>query len=341
MTDGAENGCSKLTGSSSAPILLLLAAVLVAMMLVACTSAKSSPAASAPAAPADASAQAGAAPAPMAPLARLSGERAMKYTREVVAFGPRPVGSPAHTRLENYLRSQLNGFALEEDAFTASTPLGAKAMRNYIARLPGTRPGIIVLCGHYDTKLMPGFVGANDGGSSTGLLLELARELKSQLKNGKLDGYSVWLVWLDGEEAFGEWSEADSVYGSRHLAEKWQADGTLNSIKALLLVDMIGDADLDILQDLNSTPWLEQLILQAAKRLGYQSHFFAYRTAIEDDHLPFMKRGVPVADLIDFNYGYNNAFWHTKHDTLDKLSPKSLEIVGGVVLETIRLINQR
>lgn len=339
MIDGVENGCSKRKGSSSTPSLSLLIAVLVAVMLVACSSASSSPAAAVPAAsPADASAQAAAA-APSAP--RLNGERAMKFTREVVAFGARPVGSPAHAKLENYLRSQLSGFALETDAFTASTPLGARPMCNYIVRLPGTRPGAIVLAGHYDTKLMPGFVGANDGGSSTGLLLALAHELKSQLKNGKLDGYSVWLVWLDGEEAFRDWTESDSIYGSRHLAEKWQADGTLKSIKALLLVDMIGDADLDVLQDLNSTPWLEQLVFQAAQRLGYQSHFFAFRTAIEDDHMPFQKRGVAVADLIDFNYGYNNAFWHTREDTIDKLSPRSLEIVGSVVLETIRLLNQR
>lgn len=265
----------------------------------------------------------------------------MQYTREAVAFGPRPVGSPAHERLESWMRSQLKPLDAEVDTFTAATPLGPKVMRNYIMRLAGTRPGVVVVCGHYDTKLLKDFVGANDGGSSTGLLLELARELRLQLKGGKLEGYSVWLVWLDGEEAFREWTDTDSVYGARHLAEKWQADGTLKNIKALLLVDMIGDAELDILRDDNSTPWLEDVVYQAAKQLGYQSHFFLQRTAIADDHIPFVTRGVPSADLIDFTYGYNNAYWHTKEDTMDKLSPKSFEIVGNVVLEALKLLNQR
>jgi hypothetical protein len=269
------------------------------------------------------------------PAAHLNGQRAMQFVREVVAFGPRPVGSKAHQKLESYLRGKLRADNLEEDRFTASTPNGPMPMRNFIAKFPGTRAGIIVVAGHYDTKPLAKFVGANDGGSSTGLLLELANELRGK----KLEGYSVWLVWLDGEEAFKEWSATDSVYGSRHLAEKWQKDGTSKKVKAFLLVDMIGDADLNVEHELNSAPWLEDLILQAATRLGYQSHFFRRSLQVEDDHLPFAKTGVPVADLIDFDYGYDNVFWHTPADTLDKLSPNSLEIVGSVVLETIRLID--
>ena len=261
----------------------------------------------------------------------------MQYVREIVAFGPRPAGSPAHQKLENYLRSHLRVDNLEEDAFAASTPNGPVAMRNFIAKFPGSRDGIIVVAGHYDTKPLPNFVGANDGGSSTGLPLELTNELRGP----KRDGYSVWVVFLDGEEAFKEWSPTDSVYGSRHLAEKWQKDGTAKKIKAFLLVDMVGDADLNIERDPNSTPWLEDLVLSAATRLGYQSHFFGRTAAMEDDHLPFAKIGVPVADLIDFDYGYNNVFWHTPQDTLDKLSANSLEIVGGVVLESIRSLDQR
>jgi hypothetical protein len=345
MNDGADYGSSKIRSSLAAPsYFLVLAALLAAALLAACTAANSSPAAT------DASASGSSAapvssgqgtPVPAGPAAQFNGERAMKYTREVVAFGPRPAGSPAHGKLESYLLTQLAGLATEADAFTAATPLGPRPMRNFIVRLPGSRPGVIVVCGHYDTKLLPGFVGANDGGSSTGLLLELARELKLQMKDGRLDGYSVWLVFLDGEEAFGEWTATDSLYGSRHLAARWQADGTLKNLKALLLVDMIGDADLDILRDLNSTAWLAQLVFDAAQRLGYQSHFYAGRTAVEDDHMPFAQRGVPVVDLIDFNYGYNNAYWHTKNDTLDKLSPRSFTIVGSVVLESLRLLNQR
>jgi glutaminyl-peptide cyclotransferase len=275
------------------------------------------------------------------PAAHFNGDAAMQYVRQVVAFGPRPAGSAAHQKLENFLRSQLKADSLEEDAFTASTPLGPQAMRNFIAKFPGRRDGVVVVAGHYDTKLLKDFVGANDGGSSTALLLELAKQLRSELKNGKRAGYSVWIVFLDGEEAFQEWTAADSLYGSRHLAEKWQAEGTLKQIQAFLLVDMIGDAGLDIVRDLNSTAWLEDLLYQAARRLGYQSHFFAAQAVIDDDHRPFAQRGVPVADIIDFNYGYNNAFWHTTQDTLDKLSPKSFTIVGSVVLETLRLLDVR
>ena len=183
---------------------------------------------------------------------------------------------------------------------------------------------------------MKNFVGANDAGSGTGLLLELAHHLRG----GKREGPSVWLVWLDGEEALQKWSATDSLYGSRHLAERWQKDGTTKKIRAFLLLDLVGDADLNIDRDSNSTPALLDVIQQAATRLGYQSHFFRREIAVEDDHRPFAAAGVPVADLIDFDYGYGNAFWHTPEDTLDKLSPRSLEIVGNVVLESVRVLGR-
>ena len=269
--------------------------------------------------------------------------RAMQYTREVVGFGPRPVGSEAHKKLQAYLHSHLKrdlAAQVEDDVFTASTPAGPLAMDNIIGKFPGTRDGIIVIGSHYDTLYgRKDFVGANDGGSSTGLLLELAQQLR--IKDRPLNGYSVWLVFFDGEEAIRQWSATDGTYGSRHLAEKWKQDGTAKKIKAFLLADMIGDADLNILHDLNSTPWLEDLIFKAASTLGYQSHFFGRDDGVADDHSPFLQAGVPSADLIDFDYGYNNVFWHTSNDTLDKLSPKSLQITGDVILETVRLLNQR
>jgi peptidase M28-like protein len=281
-------------------------------------------------APKPASAPAGAS------LPHADGQRALQYTREVVAFGPRYVGSPGHARTEAYLRQALKGDNLQEDTFTASTPAGSFRMTNFIARFPGKKDGLIVVTGHYDTLYgRKDFVGANDGGSSTGLLLELARQLHGE----KLDGYSVWLVWFDGEEAIRQWSPTDSVYGSRHLAAMWAKEGTLKKIQAFLLLDMIGDADLNVERDSNSAPWLEDVVYKAATELGYQAHFFGRPNQIEDDHLPFARAGVPVADLIDLNYGPNNSYWHTPQDTLDKLSPQSLEIVGSVVLETIRLLN--
>jgi glutaminyl-peptide cyclotransferase len=269
------------------------------------------------------------------------GQRALDYTRDVVAFGPRWVGSPGYAKTQAFLRAERKGDNLEEDKFTASTPAGPLAMTNFIAKFPGTKDGIIVVCGHYDTLYKRNdFVGANDAGSSTGLLLELARELQGRNN----DGYSVWVVFLDGEEAIRKWSANDSLYGSRHLAARWAKAGVDAKIKALLLVDMVGDADLNIERDSNSTPWLEDVVGQAAARLGYSSHFFARTLGMEDDHLPFAREGVPAADLIDFSYGPptdngGGAYWHTAQDTMDKLSAESLKIVGGVVLETIQLLN--
>jgi Zn-dependent M28 family amino/carboxypeptidase len=269
---------------------------------------------------------------------RIDPAKAWQYTKDIVAIGPRWDGSQGQKKMGEYLHSKLKNEQVEEDPFVADTPEGKFAMRNIIAKFPGTKDGIIVLASHIDTNYPlrnTNFVGANDGASTTALLLAIA----DQLRGKKLEGYSVWLVFTDGEEAIRSWSDTDSLYGSRHLAQKWQQDGTAKKIKAFLLADMIGDADLDILRDMNSTPWLEDVVLQAATRLGYQSYFFAENSAIEDDHLPFARIGVPVADIIDLTYGYNNSYHHTTEDTLDKLSPKSLQISGDVILETIRLIN--
>jgi glutaminyl-peptide cyclotransferase len=274
------------------------------------------------------------------PLPHIDTKRAFQYTREVAAFGPRPIGSENHRKLERYIVDHLKGDQVEDDAFTADTPEGKFPVRNILAKFPGSKDGIIVIFGHYDTNYPlrnSGYVGANDGGSSTAILLEYANHLRGK----KRDGYSVWLVWTDGEEAVKTWTDTDSVYGARHLAEKWEKDGTLKKIKALMVMDMIGDADLNIDRNTKGAPWLLDLIYTAAERQGYQSHFYARQGAIEDDHIPFFNRGVPTADVIDLDYGYNNVFHHTPQDTMDKLSPKSLEIVGDTILETIRLLDQR
>jgi Zn-dependent M28 family amino/carboxypeptidase len=277
--------------------------------------------------------------APAQPAPQVNPTRAFQYVKEFVSIGPRPPGSPGHAKAEQYIKSHLAGDNVEVDSFTATTPAGNFPIHNIIAKFPGKKDGIIVIAGHYETNypLPKEFVGANDGGSTTGLLLELA----NQFREKQLDGYSVWLLWTDGEEAFVKWTATDSLYGTRHLAERWQKDGTTAKIKAFILLDMIGDADLDIQRDENSTPWLSDLVLKAATTLGYQSHFFRTKTAIEDDHMPFQKIGVPVVDIIDIDYGYANAYHHTSQDTLDKLSPKSLQIVGDVVLQTVELINAR
>jgi glutaminyl-peptide cyclotransferase len=267
--------------------------------------------------------------------------RAMRYVKEIVALGPRPIGSANHKKVEDYIHAQLKGDVVEDDAFTIDSTEGKFPVRNIIAKFPGTRDGIIVIASHYDTNWPlkdTSYIGANDGASSSALLLEMA----NQLRGKKLDGYSVWLLWDDAEESMRlPWFDPEALYGVRHLAQKWQDDGTIKKIKAFILEDMIGDADLNVERDQNSTPWLEDLVYQAAKRLGYQSHFFARAIPMADDHEPFVQRGVPSADLIDFDYGYNNVFWHSTQDTVDKLSPKSLEIVGMVTLETVRMLDKK
>jgi Zn-dependent M28 family amino/carboxypeptidase len=204
---------------------------------------------------------------------------------------------------------------------------------------------VIVLATHYETNYWLrniNYVGANDGGSTTGLLLAIADQLRAETTGGrKLEGYSVWLLFDDGEEAIQSWSASDSTYGTKHLAAKWARDGTLGKIKAFILADMIGDKNLDILRESQSTGWLVDLVRQAAKKFGDERYFFKKVEPIEDDHLPFVQRGVPSIDIIDLDYGPNNSYHHTDKDTMDKISAHSLTIDGDVFMETIRLINQR
>ncbi len=277
-----------------------------------------------------------------ASAAGVSGTSALEFTRRAVAFGPRPPGSAANHALQNYILSELqkDGCDIVEDAFTAKTPQGMIAMKNIIARFPGKGSGsgglrsAIAITGHFDTKFFPGrkFVGASDGGSSTGLLLELARVLAHQ---SRID--DVYLAFLDGEEAFGEWSDSDSLYGSRHLAERWRKDGTLRRLKGLINVDMIGDKNLDIPQETNGSMALNKLIWQTASDLGYRAFFTSQQIAEEDDHIPFIRAGAPAVDLIDIDYPP----WHTDTDTMDKLSAQSMEIVGTVVYEVIQRLERQ
>ncbi|HXB63010.1 MAG TPA: M28 family peptidase [Acidobacteriaceae bacterium] len=292
--------------------------------------------------------------APAQTTGKFNGARAMQYTREIVAYGPRYNGSDAKTKVETYFKNFFAPEAakgwLETDSFVSSTPVGPQLMRNYIVRYPGTKPGEIVLITHYETNYplrnIP-FVGANDGACTSAILMEMANHLRAQTAGGrKLEGYSVWLVFDDGEEAVQEWSHTDSLYGTRHLAAKWEANGTLDSVKAVMIVDMIGDRDLNVLRELNSTPWLEDLIYKAAKNTGHDANFFKTKGYEEDDHLPFLERGVPTADVIDVDYGPHDAghpdgWHHTAEDTVDKLSVKSLQTSGDVLTEAVLLLDAR
>jgi Zn-dependent M28 family amino/carboxypeptidase len=272
--------------------------------------------------------------APAAQAHEFSGARAMDYARKAVAFGPRPPGSVALRNLRAYIVAQLKPCACEvtQDSFTGHTPVGPLAMVNVIARFPGKSGRAVVLTGHYDTKKMAGgrFVGADDGGSSTAFLLEMAETLQGMPHDDDID-----LVWFDGEEAFGQWSETDSLYGSRHLAERWAADGTLSRIKALINVDMIGGKDLHVMNEENSSLALRKLIWSTAERLGYGKYFDNAPGSTDDDHMPFVKMGVNAVDLIDFDTS-KKTYWHTPEDTLDKLATHSFEVLGAVLTEVLK-----
>ncbi len=268
--------------------------------------------------------------------ADFSGAAAFDFAKTAVGFGPRPAGSEANHKLQAYILQHVKvaGAQLSEDNFTAKTPRGLVAMKNIIVKFPGRSGRAIAITGHYDTKPFPGrnFVGANDGGSSTGVLLELVQALAGQ---PRVD--DVYIVFFDGEEAFGNWSDTDSVYGSRHLAEVWSKDGTWVRFKALINVDMIGDKNLDILEDTNSDVTLRKLVWSAAASLGYQKYFTNKSEPMDDDHMPFVRLGVPSLDVIDFDYPE----WHQDSDTLDKISAMSLDVVGRVMLESIRRLQQQ
>jgi len=273
--------------------------------------------------------------APKAAVPPLSGERAMEHVRAQVALGPRPPGSAALEKCRAYITGQLRGYGyqVQVDEFEAATPYGKKVMKNLIARKGISEREVVAIASHYETKLMEGmeFVGANDPGSSVGLLIELARVLAEE--KGPPD---YWFVFLDGEEAFVDWSSFDSTYGSRHLARRWQQDGTAGRIRALILLDMIGDKNLDILKESHSTRWLSDLLWETAAKMGLQGILSKYAGAVEDDHLPFLDVGIPSVDIIDLNYGPGNSFHHTTADALDKVSPDSMEKVGQLVIAMLR-----
>lgn len=271
------------------------------------------------------------------------GPRAFGHLERMVAIGPRPAGSPALRQTRAYITRQLAalGLTVQEQSFTESTPIGRVEMVNLIVRLNGERPDRILLAGHYDTKLMANatFAGANDGGSSAALLIELARVLASRPRT-----LTYEFIWFDGEEAFctgwtdcGTSSSPDNTYGSRHYVAAARAAGALSQLRALVLVDMVGDRRLEIRRDTNSTPWLVDLFWDAARRLGHGNVFVEATTTIDDDHVPFLKAGVPAIDIIDLDY----PAWHTPADTLDQVSADSLQIVGDVVLEALPALERQ
>jgi Zn-dependent M28 family amino/carboxypeptidase len=262
--------------------------------------------------------------------------KAWEHVRQQVAIGPRPSGSPGNVRTRAYITQQLNALGIKtaEQPFEAVTPLGNVRMANIIGTIPGRNKERIIIGSHFDTKLYRDvrFVGASDGASSTAALIELGRVIKAR----KDLPWTIELLFLDGEEAVLEWSETDSTYGSRHYVAAARQSGSLKSIRAFILLDMIGDRNLTIRRDPNSTPWLTDIIWATAAKLGHRQ-FMDEEMAIEDDHLPFLRAGVPAVDIIDLDYPQ----WHTPQDTLDAISARSIQIVGDVVVAALPQIEMR
>ncbi len=284
------------------------------------------------------------------PVATVTGDRILTLTREYVAAAPkRFIGSPGHAAAEAFLKAhfapEIAHGQFETDEFHPLTPIGQLTMRNYIVRYPGKKDGVIVLASHYETNYPLkdiAFLGANDGACTTALLIAIGEYLRAHPP----EGYSVWLVFDDGEEAIKSWAPSDSLYGTRHLAARWSGDGTIKKIKAFLVADMVGDKDLNILDENQSTSWLRNTLRQAAADTHHTSNVGKTSSAEEDDHLPFLTRGVPSLDIIDVDYGPHTArapdgYHHTANDTIDKISARSLQISADLFLQMIKLINQR
>jgi len=255
----------------------------------------------------------------------------MGHAKAIVGFGPHPPGSDAQRKVGDYLIGQLKGFGLsvQTQEFQALTPMGQLPMRNVWAVLPGMSGKIIILASHYDSKYFKdfNFVGANDSASSSSVLLELARVMSY----ANPTGHTIWFVFFDGEEAIREWTDFDSLYGSREFVRMLNSQQRLSSIAALILLDLVGEKDLSFRRDTHSTPWLVDIVWATAARLGHADKFSQASISAIDDHIPFAQQGVPVVDIIDLDYIH----WHTPEDTLDKLSAENMRVVAEVVLNAV------
>ena len=258
-------------------------------------------------------------------------------------LGPKPATTPAGKAAAEWIRQELtaDGVTAEIDSFEQPTPKGTGNFHNVIATLPGSTEDIIILGSHFDTKLgIEGFVGANDSASSTGLLLELARYLKAHYKQGP----EIRCLFFDGEECMVNYGPEDGLHGSRYYAQKVVDQGERKRIKAVIILDMIGDKDLTVTIPRNSHADLVSLAFKSAAKQGVREKFSLYAFNIGDDHVPFVQRGIPAIDLIDFQYGTapgRHDIWHTPNDTMEHISADSLDAVGRTTLEMINELARR
>jgi glutaminyl-peptide cyclotransferase len=287
------------------------------------------------------------APAVVPSAVAFNGERAMVHVRKQVEIGPRPPGSPELAKARDYIVNELKSYGLtvSKDEFVATTPIGDRKMVNITAEIPGESNDVLILASHYDTKFYKDmhFVGANDPGASVGSLIELGRVLSG---NGQKPKLTLWLVFFDGEESFCEgWDECgkpdapDNTYGSRQYVTELKRKNQLERVRALILLDMMGYTTLELGRDTMSTKWLQDIIWQTAREIGHGSVFVDRPEGVGgDDHEPFLRAGVDAVDIIQLN---SYPHWHTPDDTIDKVSPRSMKIVGDVIVASLPRIEQR
>ncbi|MEY2495452.1 MAG: glutaminyl-peptide cyclotransferase [Verrucomicrobiota bacterium] len=258
---------------------------------------------------------------------QFSGEKALAHVQTMVDFGPRPPASEAIEKTRTYLTKQLESFGwkVERQTFADETPRGKVQFVNLIATFAAKeRAPSFLVCSHYDTKTFDNarFVGANDGGSSTGVLLELARVLAQRPDLAR----KAELVFFDGEEAYEAFTETDGLFGSRYFAKQLAAADKEKQFRGGILFDMVGDRSLTITLPPDSPVDLARGIFASSEALGLRKHFTYFDRDITDDHTPLNEIGIPTIDLIDFDF----PAWHTPADTMDKLSAESLRITGAV-----------
>ncbi len=271
-------------------------------------------------------------------IPEIDGESAFKKVSEIYDIGPRPSGSEGAKKTAEFIRDQIIKYGLtpETDQWIEKTPSDTgTTFRNVTTVIPGKRKDFIIIGSHYDTKkieTVPEFSGANDGASSSGLLLSLIQAVKD---NPAPPPLTLEFAFFDGEECIFQYEDGDGLSGSRRLAAKLKGSGKSSKCRAVIILDMVGDKDLNISIPFNSDTALADEIIKIAGARNWRKYFTKSNASIIDDHTPFHKLGIPAVDIIDFEYGENNRFWHTGADTIDKISPASLKIVGELVMTLI------
>ncbi len=271
-------------------------------------------------------------------LPEFDGRKAYAEVEALVQFSPRDAGTSSGWKAAKHIFQRLESFGVEADLdeFVDRTPKGEKTMINVIGMVPGKKKEWIILGSHFDT--MPGienFQGANDSGSSTGVLLEMARMFG---ESKQVPEIGILFAFFDGEEGIAGYIPGDGLHGSRHMAKQLLETGDHKKIRAMILLDMVGDKDLKFTIPYNSSQELVKETLNAAHQLGYRDRFTLTRSIITDDHVPFLEIGIPAIDLIDFKFGSEpglNDHWHTEADHLQNISAESLEITGQITLQIV------